>query len=764
MLERLNLLRNIGQFDSVAPGAQLPFARLTAIYAENGRGKTTISAVMRSLATGNALPIQERHRLGAIHPPHVIVQAQGGAIHIFQNDAWSASHPAIAVFDDAFVAENVCSGLEIGADHRQNLHELILGVQGVALNADLQRHVSAIEDHNRRLREKSDAIPAAPRGNLTVDQFCSLPNQANLAEVIQDVERRLAAAQSAARIQREPVFDELTLPIFDVGAINSVLARSLTELEAQAAAQVQAHLSRLGGNGEQWVAQGVQLIPAASQGVAAEICPFCTQDLAGSDIIVHYRAYFSAAYSQLKQAIADARRAITAAHGGELPATFERAIRLAAERRQFWSQFAQVPEVSIDTAALGLAWRAAREAVDVAFATKQAAPLDHLNLDDASVAAIDDYHRLRAEVTTLSERLIQTNEMLTVVKEQARAADVAALTSDLSRLKATEQRHSAAIAPLCQDYLTEKQAKTATEGLRTAARAALDNYRQNIFPQYQGAINTYLQRFGAAFRLQDMASVNSRAGSSVSYSVLINQNVVPLAADGQPSFRTALSSGDRNTLALAFFFASLEQDPQLANRIVVIDDPMTSLDEHRSLVTVQELCRLMDRVSQMIVLSHFKPFLMKIWQDAPRNLLRASMRITRIQNASDVVSWDVSADAITEHDRRYARVSAYVQAADPAIERQVAADLRPMIETFIRVAYPAEFPPESLLGPFQATCEQRLNTPRQILDEDDTVELRDLLDFANRFHHDTNLAYQTEIINDQELATFALRTLNFIRR
>ena len=172
----------------------------------------------------------------------------------------------------------------------------------------------------------------------------------------------------------------------------------------------------------------------------------------------------------------------------------------------------------------------------------------------------------------------------------------------------------------------------------------------------------------------------------------------------------------------------------------------------------------MDRVGQTIVLSHYKPFLMKVWQDAPRNFQSASMRITRIQDGSDVVAWDVSADTITEHDRRYARVTAYLHAADPAAERQVAIDLRPMLESFMRVAYPLDFPPETLLGPFLGTCVQRLNTPRQILDEADTMELGALLGYANRYHHDTNTAYQTEIINDQELAAFARRTLNFLRR
>lgn len=41
MIEKIALLRNVGLFDSVDAGAQLPFSKLTLVHAENGRGKTT---------------------------------------------------------------------------------------------------------------------------------------------------------------------------------------------------------------------------------------------------------------------------------------------------------------------------------------------------------------------------------------------------------------------------------------------------------------------------------------------------------------------------------------------------------------------------------------------------------------------------------------------------------------------------------------------------------------------------------------------------
>lgn len=758
-VERLQLLRNIGQFDSVNAGAQIPLTKLTLMYAENGRGKTTLAAILRSASANNPRLIVERHRLGAAHAPHVVVGLNGGPI-VFQNGAWSAALPDIAVFDDEFVAANVCSGIQIETAHRQNLHELILGAQGVALNATLQGHVAQIEEHNRALRTKEGALPAAARGTLSVDAFCALPEDPDIDAGMAAAERNLSAARSADAIRQQAAFLPLALPAFDIAGINALLDRTLPDLQAEAAARVRAHLASLGKGGEAWVGDGMGRIAGASAGQEHEICPFCAQSLRGSQLIQHYQAYFSEGYEELKSAITRVGQGINTTHGGEAPAAFERSVRVAVQGVEFWRAFIDVPAINVDTASIARAWFAARDAVLVVLRAKAEAPLEAMALSPETLTLVDAYEAQRTEIASLSAALQVCNASIAVVKERAAAANVATLAADLAHKQAVKARYSEPINTLCRDYLDEKAAKAATEGLRTQARDALDNYRQNVFPAYETAINNYLLRFNAGFRLGAVGSVNTRGGSSCTYNVVINNIPVALTADVGPSFRNTLSSGDRNTLALAFFFASLDQDAQLAQKVVVIDDPMTSLDEHRSLTTIQEMRRLLERVSQVIVLSHSKPFLCALWEGADTTE-RSAMIIRRDGAGSSLAVWDVRQDCITEHDRRHELVAAYIQAGNPATERQVAGALRPILEAFMRVAYPGAFPPGSLLGPFIGVCQQRLGAPTQILGQADIAELRALLDYANRFHHDTNPAWETAAINDQELTHFCHRTLAF---
>lgn len=767
MINRLQLLRNIGLFDSVDSAATITLARLTLIYAENGRGKTTLAAVFRSLSTGDPIPITERRRLAAQHPPHVVLDCDGGPPPaMFDHGAWNRTLSNLVLFDDLFVDQNVYSGLTVDAEHRQNLHELVLGAQGVTLSRQLQQLVARIEKHNTALRTKAAAIPAAERGGLSVDDFCALAARTDIDEVIQDTERALAAAREQDPVRNTALFDTLGLPGFDIAAIDRILQEDLPALDAAAAARVQTHVATLGADGEAWIGDGMRRLPQRTPDGSTVTCPFCAQDLAGSPVIAHYRAYFSAAYVDLKRRISEVLAGVNRTHGGDVPAAFERAVRVARERRQFWSRFCEVPEVVIDTAAIVGDWRAAREAVTAALTAKQAAPLDSMTLAQDARDAVAAYAAHQQRIADLSAALIASNDAIRVVKEQAATANVEAIATDFSLLRATRARHTPEIASLCDDYLAEKAAKAQSEEERDRARAELDDYRTNVFPAYQTAVNIYLQRFNAGFRLDSVTSTSTRGGPACTYNVVINDTPVPVAggtpSPGEPSFCNTLSSGDRNTLALAFFFASLDQDPGLANKVVVIDDPISSLDDHRSLTTVQETRRLVGRAGQVIVLSHNKLFLCRIWEGADPSS-RTALEVVRDGEGSTIRPWDVDQDSVTEHDRRHAMMRAYLAGGAPN-NREVARAIRPVLESFLRVACPEHFPPGTLLGPFHHLCVERAGSPQELLDAGATQELLDLKEYANRFHHDTNPAWETEAINDGELEGYVWRALSFAKR
>ena len=250
MIQALQMIRGIGQFESVVGNPAARFDRLTLIYGENGCGKSTFSAILRSLATGDALPIRERTRLGATCQPEVAFAYAGAAEALrFQTNAWSQTIPEIIVFDDLFVEENVYSGLQISAENRQNLHELIIGPQGVALAGEFRELTESIAALAKELLGIARALPEAVRGPFSLDNFCALPWREHLEEDIATAERRVETLSQVDAVRTTPAFPAISLPELALPALEALLARGLPNLDDAAVARVKAHVARLGETG-----------------------------------------------------------------------------------------------------------------------------------------------------------------------------------------------------------------------------------------------------------------------------------------------------------------------------------------------------------------------------------------------------------------------------------------------------------------------------------------------------------------------------------
>ena len=762
MINSFKLLQNIGRFNSDAGGASHELSKLTLIYADNAQGKTTITAILRSLASGDPLPITERHRLGSQHPPKTVLSWQDEPSDvIFQNRAWNHTFESLKVFDDHFVDENVYSGLDVASSHRQNLHELILGDRGVALNRTLQAYVSRVTEHNTAMAARSSVIPEQERCGLSVEAFCALTELPVLDQKIADAERALKAAQDQESVLAAPIFESIELPDFDIEVIRETLDKDLADLDKSAEAQVRAHIHTLGEGGESWVADGVQ--KAAQRG--DNVCPFCGQDMRGVDLIAHYRAYFSQEYTRLKRDVSGLINEIESNHADGKQVNFERAVSTLMQSWQFWASYCDLPTIEIDSAAIVDAWNCARRAVGWQLQTKQAAPLDAQILNQSTLEALDAYGGHRQAIATINQTSKTANEGFQQVKLQAQTADAGKLTTTLNELRATKSRFREDIAPLCDAYLAEVAAKTKTEAARDEARNELEEYRTNVFPQLQEGVNHHLERWNASFRIGNLTPTNigGGSGSTCTYNVVINEMPIAVRSNtntpGEPSFRNSLSSGDRNTLALALFFSSLDRNPNLADTVVVIDDPMSSLDAHRSLATVQRVRELSRQAKQTIVLSHDKRFLCGILSGINRQEEYTTLEIASNGNESTIRKWDATQDSITEHDQRYFLLQEYA-ATQAGTARDVAAAIRFYLEGYFRTACPGQYPPGKLLGQFAQECKQKVGGSDEIINQKTVDELDNILEYANRFHHDTNPAWQSESINSGELLGYVKRTLS----
>ena len=225
----------------------------------------------------------------------------------------------------------------------------------------------------------------------------------------------------------------------------------------------------------------------------------------------------------------------------------------------------------------------------------------------------------------------------------------------------------------------------------------------------------------------------------------------------KPSFRNTLSSGDRSTLALAFFLAQLEHDPAKASKIVVFDDPFNSQDSFRKDHTVRKVRDCGETCAQVIVFSHDLHFLKRIWdrlQEKPAE--RQCLELKRIGlYDTTIVEWDIEAATQSAYKTdRQTLTDFYHDGRGEA--RDVVQKIRPVLETYMKnVAGDIVAEADTLgviVGKLRAAGP--IHQLHKLCDRLDDLNIN-----TRRYHHGENQHAATEPITDGELQGYVKHTL-----
>ena len=147
MLKRIQSIKRIGLFND-AEGSKYPLGANALIYADNGRGKSTLSAVLHSLATGDASVLEHRKTLDGTGDMSATLMLDSGVQASFTESAgWSHTRPEFAVFDTAFIDRNVHSGGEITPRHRESLLSFALGADAVSAQQAVDAAAASVAEH-----------------------------------------------------------------------------------------------------------------------------------------------------------------------------------------------------------------------------------------------------------------------------------------------------------------------------------------------------------------------------------------------------------------------------------------------------------------------------------------------------------------------------------------------------------------------------------------------------------------------------------------
>lgn len=755
-LAKIIAIRNVGRFLNAGASGDTTFRNCTLIFAPNGRGKTTLCAILRSLRESEPAYVIGRSTLGSTEPPEARLLLGDGPVS-FSGGSWDKAMPELAVFDGAYVTDNVYSGEAVDTPQRRNLYRVIIGTDGVALARRVEDLDSQIRQKNADVREARRALQRHIPPGVEFDEFVQIAEDAEVDDKITAATREVEALGRADQIQRRAALGRLTLPELPSG-FSELLGKSLdgvaSDAERRVADHIRAHI--MAGRGEAWLAEGLAFI-------RDDDCPFCNQKLTGIELIEAYKTFFSDAYHRLRDEIAAFSRRVETELGDRSIAAVDRAIHESTTGCEYWEQYctltAPVLAKGID---LSATIAALRETCRELIARKQAAPLEPIEPGQPFASACQALDEAKAAVNVYNATVDTANAAIAAKKQQTGTADVRTVETKLARLRAQKVRHTTEVKRAYQVFQTLSAEKEDLDRQKAETRQQLDTHTANVIDHYGRSINRNLDRFHADFQISTPSHGYQGGTASSSYRIIINDVPVELGTPDtprdRPSFKNTLSAGDRSTLALALFFAELERDPERARKVVVLDDPFNSQDAFRQSQTVQQIKRLSDACAQVIVLSHNQHFLKMLWDRVPPDR-RKTLQLGRVgEQNTTIAEWDIEEAVKSRYRDDVDRLQRYYSDSE-GNPRDIIQKVRPVLEGFCRNLYPSQFTDRDMLGAMIAKirADGKTHQLHEILDD-----LDDLNAYTRRYHHGENPNAATEPLDDGELRGSVKRTLTLV--
>lgn len=759
MIKKIIKIVNVGRFENYSASGDVELKKINAIFAENGRGKTTISAIFRSLKNNEPVFISERKTLGAEGDPEVeiLIDTQ---TYKFKTH-WGQGYTDIEIFDSVFVDKNVFSGEHVEHDHKRNLYRFVVGENGVNLALKVDELDKNIRDKNGEITEKKLTLQKCIIGSsLEIEQFLQLENIVNVKELIKGKEKEIEVIKKAKLIESKPLLQKLILPVYPATDIEGLLGKTLADISTGAEDRTKKHIKEhLDREGEEWLQKGLMYMQ--------EDCPFCGQSLDENSLIEAYKKYFDATYSSFKEEIKILGVNFKKSFAETSLLYIQKLYNSNDSLLEFWKEYVgEQPILDLSFEEIESAWRELYSQALENIRRKYLSPLEKVPIGDELGAAINAYFEIQKKVKIYNEVVEGANELIQKKKLAASGGEVPTATQELEKLQNIVVRHQKETDVLCDGYKNLLQEKIDLEKKKKKAKDELNQFTDDVFNKYQESINKYLKSFGAGFEIVQTTTGFAGGKPSSNYCIKINEvsiDVGDTRAYGKPCFRNILSQGDKNSLAFAFFLAKLEQDENLSNKVVIFDDPINSLDGHRKSCTEQEIVKIAQKSKQCIVMSHDKYFLRAVWSKGASDEVK-SLQLIRNGHGSQIMEWEILADTKGSYfDDFYTLIKFQDEGAtDDRQRRSIVRSIRPVLEGYMRIKFPKVFLEGWWLGQFITHVDESVATELQTFKTNVLQELKDINDYSKKYHHSDNQNADSETINETELNTYISRTLSFM--
>lgn len=628
-------IKNVGTFANFADGANKRFEDLTFIYGFNTYGKTTLTDIFQSLKNNDPQVLLNRKTIPTQTGRQKItlsVKDTNESDVKFENDQWTA-HPIseyIEVFGTEFIYKNVFTGFNVERANKEQFTQFILGEQGVSLASEIKKNRQFQSEMSKQLKQlvpsyvkdKSDNdIDSFLKYDISKFDSSALDNDLTKKKYeLSELKKSIENPQAILGIKSHEEYEvpEIGL-IAAVESINKLLKSTYSDMNASILDQLSKHMSETHRtceiNSEKWLQQGLELCVDKENGN----CPFCGQELQNAQTLLNlYSLYFQQGYSDyiiklqgqlekeedlLTQQLANKTQLQTFYATLNKYSSILNNAEFSDKLKELLSEIESIQEEEVNSN-LALIHEKAKSLI----ADKMKYPFKEQGCVKykAFEVCLSRYEELLAKSKDhIDKLLLKITECKTHYKNitalnpkvQSLEQEIIDLNYKFERIKADED---------CKKYAKARSELAALEKIIKSSQEQLQTEQSEYLKKYFVEINTLFKKFGSdKFELEN--EVSNRGHAPV-YSFKVKFHNVEISND---KFSTLFSESDRRALALAIFLAKIKtkSDAESQKAVIVFDDPVTSFDDNRVTNSINEFKELKNKVSQIIILTHYPHFI-----------------------------------------------------------------------------------------------------------------------------------------------------------
>ena len=581
MITRIIKIKDCPSFVDFKPEADLPeFKKYNLIYGWNGSGKTSFTRTLRSFELGENYYTQP----GKL-PEFEFKLANGNSID--QGDLTAL--PNIRVFNKDFINESVFGtggpkpifflGKESKED-KERITKIETELQDLRKGRDSKKILldKAKTTKDKILSDKARDI----KNTLTTSRLDKYRNyeRPNLERILNDksdelknpdnlkLEKdRLVALQKAIQQTTKPTIDFLRMPDF---SISDILTEIRDNLQKTATSQIIEAL-KSDETISKWVERGL----AIHKEKGLTTCAFCNQSIPETRL-KDLENHFNEDYQKLIEAIGQLKNKLVAK---KVALTFPDASNFYDDLANKYLAKKKEAENSIQIFNQNL------DTVISKLEQKEQKPFSKFNLEDLPPVESNPFNEINELITQHNNKTknfeSQVDENKTDLEMHYIAEFIDTYNESLEEIRTTEKEHSDLVKKINEE---EKE---------------IQKLKENLISHHIPAqrINKDIEQFLGRSDIQIRA-----IDEQESYQIIRNGEI---AKD--------LSEGEKTALAIVYFLTKINEEGfNLQNSVIVVDDPVSSLDSSAIFQAFGFIKESIKNAGQIFILTHHFDFFRQV--------------------------------------------------------------------------------------------------------------------------------------------------------